>query len=237
MRADRPAALGIGAPDSRSSTLLEARDVSAGYGAVTVLRNVSIAGDGGEILFVLGDNGAGKSTLLRVLAGLIRIDSGQISLGGADVTRAGPESRAEAGLTFVRERAQLFAGLTISEHLALAARLAGRRGADWKERADFVLSRFPILSERMQHRAGTLSGGQRQLVALATALAGAPNVLLLDEPTAGLSDSAASAAMEATRDAMADGLVLVAEQDSRIAARWGTRVLPLKRGVLSPERG
>ncbi len=163
--------------------MLEASGLRSGYGEVTVLKGISFS-LGHEIFAVLGANGAGKSTLLKTLARLLPITGGSLRFDGADVTQWQPHRLARAGLAYVPQEANVFADLTVAENLSIGG-LIGKRTKE--ERLEELFDLFPVLSARMRQRAGTLSGGEAQMVAVGRALMQDPKLILLDEPTAGLS--------------------------------------------------
>jgi branched-chain amino acid transport system ATP-binding protein len=163
--------------------MLEASGLRSGYGDVTVLKGISFS-LGHEIFAVLGANGAGKSTLLKTLARLLPITGGSLRFDGADVTQWQPHRLARAGLAYVPQEANVFADLTVAENLSIGG-LIGKRTKE--ERLEELFDLFPALSARMRQRAGTLSGGEAQMVAVGRALMQDPKLILLDEPTAGLS--------------------------------------------------
>ena len=165
--------------------MLRFEDVHAGYGRSTVLHGISLAVPGDGVAAVLGHNGAGKSTLLRAAAGLIKLRSGMILLDGEDISRLAPHERVARGMAYVPQGQQSFPHLTTAENLQLVA--DGRR--DGKAATAEALDLFPALKELMGRRAGLLSGGQRQQLALARALITRPRLLLLDEPTEGIQPS------------------------------------------------
>ncbi|MBM3585191.1 MAG: ABC transporter ATP-binding protein [Alphaproteobacteria bacterium] len=158
-------------------------DVSAGYGGVTVLRNVSLALAEGEILGVLGRNGMGKTTLIRCLAGLIEPTTGTITLGGENITDLAPHERARRGVATVVQGRGIFPRLSVRENLTMG-RVAGASAR--RDRTDEVLGYFPRLGERLAQAAGTLSGGEQQMLAIGRALMTDPKVMLLDEPSEGI---------------------------------------------------
>lgn len=162
---------------------LELLGVTAGYGDITVLRNVTARVESGQVLGVLGRNGMGKTTLIRTLAGLIRPSAGEVRLDGRDVTALSSHERARSGLTTVVQGRGIFPRLTVREHLTMG-RVAG--GAARRNRLDEVLEYFPRLGERMGQAAGTLSGGEQQMLAIGTGLMTDPKVMLLDEPSDGI---------------------------------------------------
>ena len=162
---------------------LEVHDVTAGYGPITVLRGVSMQVASGEILGVLGRNGMGKSTLIRCLAGLIRPDAGRIVFEGRDITSLASHERARLGMTTVVQGRGMFAKLTVRESLEMGRIASGRAR---RSRLDEVLDYFPRLRERLHQRAGTLSGGEQQMLAIGRGLMTDPRLILLDEPSDGI---------------------------------------------------
>jgi branched-chain amino acid transport system ATP-binding protein len=168
-----------------SEMLLEVRDVFAGYGDGDVLRGVSLDVKAGEIISVLGSNGVGKSTLNRTVSGVVRARAGSIHFGGVPIERESPASIVTRGLIHVPEGRRLFPNLSVDENLALGSyRRAGQRRSANRER---VFATFPRLRERRTQRAGTLSGGEQQMLAIGRGLMAEPQLLILDEPSLGLS--------------------------------------------------
>jgi ABC-type branched-subunit amino acid transport system ATPase component len=162
---------------------LEAHNITAGYGPITVLRDVSMQVASGEILGVLGRNGMGKSTLIRCLCGLIRPDTGRIVFDGQDITSIAPHERARLGMTTVVQGRGMFAKLTVRESLEMGRIASGRAR---RSRVDEVLDYFPRLKERLNQSAGTLSGGEQQMLAIGRGLMTDPTLMLLDEPSDGI---------------------------------------------------
>lgn len=162
---------------------LRAREIHSGYGEIKVLRGISIGLGDGEILGVLGRNGMGKTTLIRCLAGLLRAWQGSITLGGEDITRLAAHERARRGLTTVVQGRGIFPRLTVLENLEMG-RVAG--GGRKRSRIDDVVAYFPRLGERLGQAAGTLSGGEQQMLAIGRGLMSHPRVMLLDEPSDGI---------------------------------------------------
>jgi len=196
----------------QAAPLLEVRDLSAGYGDNDILRGLSLHVDDGELVAVIGPNGAGKSTLLKTLAGLVSPRSGRIALRGADITGAGTRRIVASGLCYVQE-ANVFPSLSVWENLTIGAWTApGTSSA----RARAVVELFPVLAERRRARAGTLSGGERQMLAMAMALMVEPRLLLLDEPSAGLAPALQRLVFDRVREINSRGLgILLVEQNAR----------------------
>jgi ABC-type branched-subunit amino acid transport system ATPase component len=195
------------------SALLEVHDLAAGYGDSDILHGLSLRVDAGELVAVIGPNGAGKSTLLKTLAGLVRPRAGRIALGGADLTGAGTGRIVASGLCYVPQEANVFPSLSVWENLTIGAWTAA---APMGERARAVVELFPVLATRRRARAGTLSGGERQMLAIAMALMVEPRLLLLDEPSAGLAPALQRLVFDRIREINARGLgILLVEQNAR----------------------
>ena len=162
---------------------LEVRDVTAGYGSITVLRQLSLSVGEAGILGVLGRNGMGKTTLIRTLAGLIVPSEGTITLKGRDITHLPPHERASMGVTTVVQDRGIFPRLTVFENLEMGRKASGKVK---RNRLDEVLGYFPILRERLGQLAGTMSGGEQQMLAIGRGLMTDPGLMLLDEPSDGI---------------------------------------------------
>ncbi|MBW0089862.1 ABC transporter ATP-binding protein [Pseudonocardia sp. KRD-184] len=203
------------------------------YGQAPALRGVDVAVHTDEIVAVLGHNGAGKSTLLRSLARVHRAVDGAVTVSGREVTAEGASSVARLGVSLVREGAPVFGDLTVEENLLLGARLARVRGRQAPD-LDEVWTWFAVLGERRSTRAGLLSGGQRQMLAISTALVSRPTVLLVDEPSAGLAPAMAETVFTAIRQLCATGMaVLLAEQNMRWVSDFATRTYHLETGTIA----
>jgi branched-chain amino acid transport system ATP-binding protein len=197
---------------------LAVEDIVAGYGGVPVLNGVSVSARLGTITAVLGANGAGKTTLLRTISGFVRPRRGQVIVGGANLARRNPEDIARAGVAHVPEGQGVITELTVAENLRLGA-LSRRGGAVRSAALSDAYRRFPVLAERRRQAAGTLSGGERQILVIARALMAAPQVLLLDEPSLGLAPKMVAQVMDLIRRLRDEtGLtVLLVEQNARSA--------------------
>lgn len=195
-----------------TTPILELRNIRAGYGAIEVLHDLSFAVGRGQVVVLLGPNGAGKSTAIKVVSGLLRPTSGQLIVAGRDVTGARPDALARAGLCTIPEGRGIFPNLTVRENLVMAT-FTGFKLTDVEERA---YSRFPRLSERRNQLAGTMSGGEQQMLSLARALATEPAILLLDELSMGLAPKIVAELYEQVATIADDGVsVLVVEQFAR----------------------
>jgi len=215
------------------TALLEVRDLVAGYGDSDILRGLSLRVEEGELVAVIGPNGAGKSTLLKTLAGIVRPRAGSIALRGDDITAAGAQRVVAGGLCYVPQEANVFASLTVWENLTIGAWTAPRA---LDTRAAAVVELFPILAERRRARAGTLSGGERQMLALAMALMVEPLLLLLDEPSAGLAPSLQRLMFDRIREINARGLgILLVEQNARESLALCQRAYVLAMGRVRAE--
>jgi len=213
------------------SALLELRDVEARYGAVQALRGISLEVAEGSVVAVLGANGAGKTTTLRAVSGTVR-RSGEILLSGKPL-RGGPETAAKAGVAHVPEGRGTFTQLSVIENLRLGAYT--RRDRSMKADIARMTSYFPWIADRGHQRAGTLSGGEQQMLALARALMGRPRLLMLDEPSLGLAPLIVREIFRIVRELNEkEGLtVLVVEQDAQIALQAAATAYVLEVGKVA----
>jgi branched-chain amino acid transport system ATP-binding protein len=212
-------------------SMLAVEDLTVAYGPVTALDGVRIAVAEGAITAVLGANGAGKSSLLRAINGLVRPTSGTVSLAGQDITRLPVEDVVRRGLAHVPEGRGVIVELTVDENLRLGG-LARRNGGDLADVADRVYTLFKPLAERRKRLAQTLSGGERQMLAIGRALMSRPRVLLLDEPSLGLAPRVTAEIMAVIRG-LRDGenlTVLLVEQNARSALSIADRAVVLNVG-------
>lgn len=203
---------------SEGSVGLVLQDVHAGYGGQPILHGVSMILRKGERKVVVGPNGSGKSTLMKTAVGLLRPLSGQIMLNGRDVTALGASERARLGLTYVPQEANVFRNMSVLENLRIGHEfIASRGGPSFGDQLEEVLRLFPEIRPKLGTAAGHLSGGQRQMVAMAAALMPAPTVLALDEPSAGLSPRNAELLFDTIHRIAASGVtLLLIEQNTRL---------------------
>ena len=195
--------------------ILELDRVTGGYGGAEVIHEISITLHRSEIVTLIGPNGAGKSSAMNAVLGTLLIGSGQVRLEGEDITATPPEQVVRRGVSFVPQTANVFPNLTVNENLEMGAYI---RSDDFRPRMEEMYELFPPLVERRRDPAGSLSGGQRQMVAIAKALMVDPVVLLLDEPTAGLSPRFRGEIFEVVRSINASGTpILMVEQNARQA--------------------
>jgi branched-chain amino acid transport system ATP-binding protein len=213
--------------------LLELTNVEARYGPVKALHGVSLTLDEGEVVALLGANGAGKTTTLRAISGAVR-KSGEIAFDGRSIARRSPERVARLGVAHVPEGRGLFAELTVWDNLRMGAYVRGERKT-FKQEAPRVLGYFPWLEGRKNQQAGTLSGGEQQMLSLARALVGRPRLLMLDEPSLGLAPTVVQELFGIVRKLNADeGVsVLVVEQNANIALDASARAYVLETGQVA----
>ena len=210
--------------------VLQARDVIAGYiPDLPILHGVSAHVGAGEIVSIIGPNGAGKSTFIKAVAGLVSVTSGSIELDGQDIVGTPAHKLAGAGVGFVPQTGNIFATLSIHENLVMGGSALPKARA--LQRIDAIYAQYPILKDRMREKAGVLSGGQRQILAVARALLPEPRLILLDEPTAGLSPMAAQELFAVVQGLARDGAaVLMVEQNAKAALRISDRGYVLAEG-------
>lgn len=203
-------------------SLLEVSNIVAGYGETEILHRISIAVEENHIITIIGPNGSGKSTLLKSIFGLVKPSKGQVIFQGKNITGLAPEAVVRRGLCYVPQSSNVFPSLSINENLEMGAFI---RKDDFRQRLDEVYGLFPDLAGRRKDRAGTLSGGQRQMLALARALMLDPALLLLDEPSAGLAPNLVGSVFEKIRGINQAGVaIILVEQNAREALRishWG----------------
>ncbi|MCE2522049.1 MAG: ABC transporter ATP-binding protein [Rhodobacteraceae bacterium] len=196
-------------------SFLVGRNLTCGYGGADIIHDVTIAVDKGQIAVVVGPNGAGKSTAMKAMLGLMELTSGSVIHDNEDITRLSPQERVGRGMAFVPQTRNIFATLTVEENLEMGAFL---HKGDFAGIMDQTFELFPVLREKRSQKAGELSGGQRQQVALGRAMMTSPNLLVLDEPTAGVSPIVMDEVMERICEIARSGVsVLMVEQNARSA--------------------
>jgi len=211
-------------------SLLQIQDVAVYYGGIQALKGVSLHLDVGELLAIVGANGAGKTTLLRTVSGVLRARSGSIRFDGRDVTRLPPHAIVGLGIAHSPEGRQLFGGLTVLENLRLGAVQRSDRAAVEHD-FEYVFELFPILRERRQQRAGTLSGGEQQMLAIGRALMARPRLLLLDEPSLGLAPLLVERIFDVIARLKSERVtLLLVEQNARMALEVADRAYVMETG-------
>jgi branched-chain amino acid transport system ATP-binding protein len=213
---------------------MEARQVVAGFGANTVLHGVDLAVERGACIGIFGLNGAGKSVTMKVLAGLVPARSGTIEIRGEDVTQEPPESRVPRGVAYLPQARQLFPRLTVEQNLRLGGYVMRRHDkARYSAIVDDVYTRFPRLAERRSQLAGSMSGGEQAMLAIGRALASAPQILLIDEPSAGLAPAVMDDVLQMLLQLRAEGLTIVlVEQNISFGFRLVERAAIMQRGLV-----
>jgi ABC-type branched-subunit amino acid transport system ATPase component len=209
-------------------TVLEAREVVSGYGEVEILHGVSIRVEEGEVVTIIGPNGAGKSTLLKTVFGLLPCKHGGVFFDGEDVTGQSPQAMVRKGMSYVPQSDNVFPLLTVQENLEMGAFI---RRDDYHSKMEEVLALFPDVMERRHTRAGKLSGGQRQMLALARALMLDPRILLLDEPSASLAPNMVELVFTKILDINRSGVsIIMVEQNARESLKLSHRGYVLAMG-------
>jgi len=213
--------------------MLRVTNLEAGYGKLRVLKNVSLHVAGGEIVILLGANGSGKTTLLKAVSGILRPQGGQVLFDRQDIAGAPMERVVELGCVLVPEGRQLFNPLTVKENLLLGAYLHARRADRVRESLHEVFALFPRLAERQSQLAGTLSGGEQQMLAIGRALMARPKLILMDEPSMGLAPLAVEKIFQTLAELPARGItVLLVEQNARASLGIARRGYVLETGQI-----
>lgn len=210
--------------------MLVIEGLRAGYGGATVLHGVEVRVDAGELVAVIGPNGAGKSTLLRTISGLVTPSAGSITFDGDDLLAMEPDQIVKRGLIQVPEGRMVLGRMSVHENLLLGAHARGR-GIDFSRDFDYVLTLFPRLKERLEQLAGTLSGGEQQMLAIGRGLMGAPRLLLLDEPSLGIAPIVVEHIFSAISEIRSNGVtIMLVEQNAAKALSAAARAYVLDLG-------
>ncbi len=216
--------------------MLEIKDLCVEYGAIQALKGVSLRVEQGEIVTIIGANGAGKSTLIRAVSGLIRPRSGEISFDGRALHEMPPHEIVRAGVCQSPEGRRVFANMSVQENLELGAYTRTSTKSELRSDTESAYARFPRLKERSNQVAGTLSGGEQQMLAIARALMARPRLLLLDEPSLGLAPFLVKQIFEIIREINGQGVtILLVEQNANQALRLANRGYVLETGSVVTE--
>ncbi|MDB5966366.1 MAG: transporter ATP-binding protein [Polaromonas sp.] len=220
------------------NALLSVKGLEVNYGAIRALRGVTLDVQPGETVAVIGANGAGKSTLMRTLSGLLRPVSGSADFGGMNLAKTAPHLIAQGGLLHIPEGRGTLGRLSVSENLRIAYDRdpAAAAGESFESACERVFLRFPRLKERLKQAAGSMSGGEQQQLAMARALLAKPKLLMLDEPSLGLSPVMVSTVFSVLRELRDAGMtILIVEQNARAALKLSQRAYVLKQGRMVHE--
>ncbi|MDR3711105.1 MAG: ABC transporter ATP-binding protein [Capsulimonadaceae bacterium] len=217
------------------TTLLSVENIQVSYGAIQALNGISITVAEGEIVTLIGANGAGKSTTLRAISGLVPVSSGRIIFEGRDITNLPPDKIVRSGIGHSPEGRRVFSDMSVRENLDMGA-YTRKPGPEVQEDLNRALTLFPRLKERLNQNSGTLSGGEQQMLAIARALMGRPDVLLLDEPSLGLAPFLVRDIFAIIRDINRQGTtILLVEQNAHMALRVANRAYVLETGTITLE--
>ncbi len=216
--------------------MLELQGISAGYGGLPVLRDITLRVGAGDFAAIVGPNGAGKTTLFKTVSGIVQPTAGTIRFEGRDLLAIAPSSRPHLGIAHVPEGRQVFPSLTVRENLEMGARTPAGR-AVWKDSLEKIHAWFPVLAQRAGAFAGSLSGGQQQMLAIARGLASAPKLLMLDEPSMGLAPAIADEIFEriVSIHCSAGLTILLVEQRVAEALHYASRGYVLEAGRIALE--
>ncbi|MEH7342564.1 ABC transporter ATP-binding protein [Bacillus sp. JJ1532] len=210
--------------------MLRVEDLHVNYGGVAALKGVSLEVNQGEVVTLIGSNGAGKSTLLKAISGLIRPNQGKIYFEGKEITNLSPDKIVELGIAHVPEGRRIFTDMTVMENLKIGA-YRQKDKAKVKQEMEKVFSLFPILKERQEQNAGTLSGGEQQMLALSRALVSNPKFIILDEPSLGLAPVIVERVFEVIETISRTGItILLVEQNATLALEASERAYVLETG-------
>ena len=213
------------------SKILEVKDLCVSYGGIQAVKNISFEVEEGQIVTLIGANGAGKSSTLRSIVGLVKPSSGSVLLAGDEIAQKSPEFIVSKGITLVPEGRRVFADLTVLENLKLGAYL--RKGS-LEEDLNWCYDLFPRLKERSWQPAGTLSGGEQQMLAIARALMSRPRIMMMDEPSLGLAPIIVQGGFEIIREINKQGVtILLVEQNANMALRTAHMAYVMETGVIT----
>ncbi|HUG62743.1 MAG TPA: ABC transporter ATP-binding protein [Methylomirabilota bacterium] len=214
--------------------MLEVTDLEVRYGAIRAVRGISLTAGAGELVALLGANGAGKSSTMLCIAGALKAAGGRVRLGGEDVTSASPETMVRKGVATVTETRDVFPDLTVSENLTLGSYVHRRDRSGVASDRERMLDLFPRLAERSSQPAGTLSGGEQQMLVIARAMMSRPKLLLLDEPSLGLAPAIVDQIFEMIRTLKASGIsILLVEQNVAKALQVADRAYVMRLGTIA----
>lgn len=216
--------------------MLHVKKLNAGYGKVHVLKDISIDVNHGEIVCLVGANGAGKTTLLKAISGIIPAYNGSITFKNKDITNLKPEYIVRQGLSHVPEGRQIFASLTVRQNLILGTYVRSIKKNEMDRLLRFVYELFPVLEKKLSQKAGTMSGGEQQMLAIARGLMSRPELLLLDEPSLGLAPLIVENIMSVIQNLRSTGIsILLVEQNIKASLRIADRVYVLETGKIAAE--
>lgn len=217
-----------------TKAILELRSVDSFYGKIQALEGVSAAVYPGEIVTMLGSNGAGKSTLLKTISGLVRAQNGSITFMGTDITKLRPHEIVELGIVHVPEGRRIFGTMTVQENLELGGFTQRKQRHHIRDNVEKAFELFPRLKERAKQKAGTLSGGEQQMLAIGRGLMVEPKLLMLDEPSMGLAPIIVKEIMKIIRNINQQGTtILLVEQNARAALKLASRGYVLETGTIT----
>ena len=212
--------------------MLKVSNLSISYKKINAVRDISFEIGEGEIVSLIGSNGAGKTSTMRAISGLVRVKSGSITLNGAEITGNSPSQIVSAGVVHVPEGRQVFSRLTVAENLEMGGYLT-RDKQKIRERMEYVFELFPVLQERLRQKAGSLSGGEQQMLAIGRGLVTGPKVLLLDEPSLGLAPIVVERMFEVIRKLQEGGMtILLVEQNAVDAMAISGRTYIMESGSI-----
>ena len=212
--------------------MLKVSNLSISYKKINAVRDISFEIGEGEIVSLIGSNGAGKTSTMRAISGLVRVKSGSITLNGAEITGNSPSQIVSAGVVHVPEGRQVFSRLTVAENLEMGGYLT-RDKRKIRERMEYVFELFPVLQERLRQKAGSLSGGEQQMLAIGRSLVTGPKVLLLDEPSLGLAPIVVERMFEVIRKLQEGGMtILLVEQNAVDAMAISGRTYIMESGSI-----